>query len=92
MMIIFKDCTGTVFVDRYRAEFWEYIRDAEDVIVDSVAVAREASGQATVKLESMLIQDGALDEDGIESMLRASGVLGGPISAIPEAVRTRIRR
>ncbi len=91
-MVHFKDGTGTIFIDRYRAEFWEYIRDAEDVIVDSVAVAREASGQATVKLESMLIQDGALDEADVASMLRASGLLRGPISALPEAVRARIRR
>ncbi len=91
-LVHLQNGTGTVFIDRYRAEFWEYIRDAEDVIVDSVAVAREASGQATVKLEAMLIQDGALDEDGIESMLRASGVLRGPISAVPEAIRARIRR
>jgi len=93
-LVQFENGTGTVFVDRYRFEYWQYTRDEQDAIVDSVAVTRTASGQATVKLGSMLIRDGALDEDDVESLLRAraAGLLKVPVDALPEALRARIRR
>jgi hypothetical protein len=93
-LVQFENGTGTVFIDRYRSEYWQYIRDEEDAIVDSVAVVRTASGQATVKLGGALIRDGVLDDESVESMIRAraSALLKVPLDALPETVQTRIRR
>ena len=84
--------TGTLFVDRYRSEYWNYIRDDQDVIVDSVAVVRTASGQATVKLGAMLFQDGVVGGDDEESLLTGAALLQLPPAALAEAFRGRIRR
>jgi len=73
-LVQLEDGTGTVYVDRYRSEYWEYIRDEEDVIVDSVAVVRTASGQATVELDARLYQDGALEVDEVAAILRGVGL------------------
>ncbi len=73
-LVQLENGTGTFFVDRYLSEYWEYIRDADHVIVDSVAVTRTASGQATVQLDAKLYQDGALEDDGVGTMLRAVGL------------------
>lgn len=92
-MVKLVNGTGTVYLDRYLSEFWEYTRDAEGNKTDSVAVTRTASGEATVKLDASLVQDGAFDEEeSVEAMLRASGLLQGPVSALPEAIRKRIWR
>lgn len=49
--------------------FLQYVRDAEDVIIDSVAVARTASGHAKVKLETMLFTDGPQTADSTIGVL-----------------------
>lgn len=73
-LVQLENGTGVVFVDRYVSEFWEYIRDAEDVIVDSVAVTRTASGKATVQLDATLYNDGAIDPDDVGAILKSVGL------------------
>lgn len=55
--------TGTLFVDRYRSEWWRFIRDEAGVVVDSVAQVRTASGNATVSLGASLFVDGVVTSD-----------------------------
>jgi hypothetical protein len=81
--------SGTFFVDRYRTEYWEHIKDEEGNVVDSVAVVTTASGQATLELKADLYQDGALDDDddGVGPLLsRFQGVSPAEIRKTLEGV------
>jgi hypothetical protein len=77
-----SDGTGVLKVDRYRSEWWKYIRDEDDVVVDSVAQVRTASGQATVELEADLFQDGVVTNDESSLRLKASRLFQLPPSAL----------
>ncbi len=74
--------TGVLKVERYRSEWWEYIRDEDDVVVDSVAQVRTASGEATVELGADLFQDGIVTNDESSARLKASTLLQLPPSAL----------
>ncbi len=91
-LVQLENGTGTFFVDRYSSEYWSYIRDDQDVIVDSVATVRTASGKATVKLKAVLLQDGVVEGDDEQSLLTASALLQLPPAALAEALRSRVRR
>lgn len=91
-LVQLEEGTGTFIVDRFRVEYWEYIRDEEDVIVDSIAKVGTASGQATVKLGAMLHEDGALEEDDVAGLLRVIGLQPTQSATLPEELRMRLRR
>ena len=91
-LVQLENGAGTFIVDRFRVEYWDYIRDEENVIVDSIARVGTASGQATVKLGAMLHQDGALDEEGIAELLRAARLSKAPSAALLDELRAKIQR
>ena len=91
-LVQLENGTGTFFVDRYRSEYWTYIRDEEDVIVDSVAVVRTASGQATVELGAMLYPGRGLGRGRHPSLPGLSRLLQAPAAALAEKLRGRFRR
>jgi hypothetical protein len=62
-LIRFTGGTGTLFVDRYRSEWWQAIRDESGAVVDSVAQVRTASGHAKVNLGVDLMKDGVITGD-----------------------------
>jgi len=83
--------TGTFFVDRYRTEYWEEITNDEGEVVDSVAVITTATGQATVRLDAKLYQDGHPEDEEVAAWIRASGLRGVPPAELREALRAKIR-
>jgi hypothetical protein len=74
--------TGRMVVERYRSEWWQYIRDEGGTIVDSVAQVRTATGQATVNLGTALYQDGVITDDDDAAVSTAARLLQVPASAI----------
>ncbi len=82
-LVQLSDGTGVLKVERYRSEWWKYIRDEDDVVVDSVAQVRTASGQATVELGADLFQDGIVTNDESSTRLKASRLFQLPPSALP---------
>jgi hypothetical protein len=80
--------TGTFIVDRYRSEWWKYIRDEDGEVVDSVAQVRTATGQATVDLGAVLFQDGIVTNDDDEDVMSAaSALLQLPAAALSEVLK-----
>ncbi len=98
-LVRLADGTGTMFVDGYRIEWWEYIKDDDGVVVDSVARTLTASGHADLGLGADLLRDGVIsdDDEGLPAAaarLRAAAPNAtgpGPGARYVRGARARIR-
>lgn len=91
-LVTLSDGSGTLKVERYRSEWWKYIRDEQNAIVDSVAQVRTATGTATVALGAALYNDGVItddddDDDGSGVASRAARLFQLPMEAVAGPVR-----
>lgn len=68
----YSQVIGELDVVSYKSEYWEYIRDDKQEIVDSVARTRTATGKATFLADVDLYRDGMVpaDPDPEESIAR----------------------
>lgn len=83
--------TGKVTVERYRAQWWEYVRDDAGKIVDSVAKVRTATGSATVRLGADHYADGVITDDD-ETAEAAAGMLQVPLDVFLGRRRELVER
>lgn len=87
-LVLLSGGTGVFTVDRYRSEWWEYIRDEEGEVVDSVAQVRTATGQATVDLGAVLYRDGIITGEEESALSRASRLLQLPEPELSGILKT----